>query len=56
MIWTWKTTNAYNELKNIEPVKESEIVKLIKEINPNYEITYHQGYKPNDILVAKIKK
>lgn len=46
----------YNELKNIEPVKESEIVKLIKEINPNYEITYHQGHKPNDILVAKIKK
>lgn len=33
----------------------AEIVNKILEINPNYEITYTNGYITNDILVAQIK-
>jgi len=35
---------------------EEDIVRKIKEINPEYKITYDDGYIPDDVIVAQIKK
>jgi hypothetical protein len=34
-------------------IELSEIVQKIKEINPDYVITYQDGFQPNDILIAQ---
>ena len=37
--------------------KRAHIINIhdkVKEINPNYEISYEDGFAPNDILVAQI--
>jgi asparagine synthetase B (glutamine-hydrolysing) len=39
-----------------EGIDESEIIDLIHEINPEYEISYEDGCIPNDIIVAEIKE
>lgn len=36
------------------PYTKQQIEDKLKEINPNYEISYHKGFVENDILVAKI--
>ncbi len=37
-------------------IELDEIIAAIKQINPNYEISYENGYVPNDVLVAEIKR
>lgn len=35
-------------------ISKQQIIDKVKEINPNYEISYEDGFAPNDILVAQI--
>jgi len=37
-------------------LSQETVIKKIKKINPHYTITYEDGYQPNDVLVAYIKK
>jgi hypothetical protein len=36
-------------------ITEDQIREKLLEINPDYEITYEDGYQANDIIVARIK-
>lgn len=36
-------------------IELEDIIKVIKEINPDYEISYEDGYICNDVLVAEIR-
>jgi len=37
-----------------EGIVEAEILQLLHKINPQYEITFEDGFIPNDVIAAKI--